>query len=274
MPVFEHRGRRISYLDTAAAASAPIQSRALLLLHAFPLQARMWEPQLAAAPAGWRLVAPDFRGFGQSEPDASGFDVFMGDYADDAAALLDALGIGRAVVAGLSMGGYVAFGLLAQAPGRVAGLVLADTKPEGDTAEARAGRQQMIALLRERGVPGIVDQMVPRLLSDATRRERPDIERRVRELGSANSADGVGAALVRMMDRPDATSLLPTIACPTLVIVGEQDTTTPPAQARALQQEIRAAELVEIRGAGHLSNLEQPDAFNAALFSFLGEIGS
>lgn len=271
--MFEHAGRRISYLDTAAGTSDAAPVRTLMLLHAFPMNARMWEPQLGEVPAGWRVVAPDFRGFGQSDADASGFNVFIDDYAGDAVALLDYLGVARAVVGGLSMGGYVAFALMGQAASRVSGLVLADTKAEADSAEARSGRLAMITLLQQQGVPAVVDQMVPRLLSDETRHERPEVEQRVRALAGANTADGIGAALVRMMDRPDSTHLLPRITCPALVIVGERDPVTPPEQARAMQEQMPAAKLVRIPGAGHLSNLEHPDRFNAALLAFLASTG-
>jgi 3-oxoadipate enol-lactonase len=270
MPLLSQAGRRISYLDTGALPLAPgAAPRALLLLHAFPLNCRMWEPQLAAVPAGWRFLAPDLRGFGQSDGDEDGSDVSIEEYAADALDLLDHLGIDRWVVAGLSMGGYAAFALLRLAAGRVAGLVLADTRADADSAEVRNGRFEMVTLLHRQGVPAVVDRMVPRLLCEQTRRERPEVEERVRTLAGMNSAEGVGTALIRMMQRPDSTALLPRITCPTLVIAGDQDAATPPDQARAMQQRITGARFAGIPGAGHLSNLEQPEAFNAALHQFL-----
>ena len=165
---FRHDGRAISYLE--AVRPGPIQPRTLVLLHAFPVAAEMWLPQLAAVPAGWRFVAPDLRGFGASslEPsDAGDRDdqaVSMDDYARDVVALLDELEVDRAVIGGLSMGGYVAFALMRLAPERVRGLVLADTRATADSASARAGRDAMIETLSKGGVEAVWAKMLPGLL--------------------------------------------------------------------------------------------------------------
>lgn len=276
MPLFDRDGRRIAYLDTGGPVSVHHRGgarlRTLLLLHAFPLHSRMWEPQLTAVPAGWRFVAPDFCGFGESDGDADARSVSIEDYARDALALLDHLRIDHAVVGGLSMGGYVAFALWRLAVSRVAGLVLADTKAEADGPEARKGRLEMVTLLDDSGVESVIDRMVPRLLGERTRRDSPGVEAVVRRIAGANSPTGLRTALLRMMERPDSSALLPRIVCPSLVIVGDQDMPTPPQQARAMHAGIRGSSIVEIRGAGHLSNLEQPEAFNEALRDYLASL--
>ena len=238
-----------------------------MLLHAFPVNARMWEPQLALAKTGWRVIAPQMRGFdgGAGEPPAASID----DYAGDVVDLLDALHVEEAVIGGLSMGGYVAFALLRLAPRYVRGLVLADTRPEADTAEGIEARKRMLALVRSKGVAAVADEMIPKLLADATRAERPDIADRVRALVLANPVEAIASAIQVLMTRPDSTPLLSTIHCPTLILVGDADGVTPPETSRQMQGAIAGSELEVIARAGHLSSLEQPEAFNATVSRFL-----
>lgn len=263
---FERAGRLVSYLE-AESPAAPRRGT-LVLVHAFPLSAEMWEPQLAAPPAGWRVVAPDLAGFGRSFPVPAS--ATFEDDARDVVALLDHLGETQAAIGGLSMGGYVAFALLRVAPERVRALVLADTRPDADSAEARRSRQAMLSTLDRDGVETIVEGMLPRLLGATTLETRPDVVARVREIGRRQPADGVRAAIHRLMGRPDSTPLLPALRCPALVVAGAEDAITGPDLARRMQGEIPGARLVLLESAGHLSNLEQPGAFNAALGEFLG----
>jgi 3-oxoadipate enol-lactonase len=221
----------------------------------------MWEPQLALAERGWRIIAPEI---GRDR-----FPTTVDDYAADLVDLLDALHIGDAVVAGLSMGGYGAFAMLRHAPTYLRGLVLADTRPQADTPEGLEGRRRMLELVERGGPPAVADEMIPKLLGETTRRTRPDIVERVRSLTLANSTESIAAAIRVLMTRPDSSPLLAKIRVPTLVVVGEEDVVTPPPVARAMQQAIPGAELVTIPRAGHLSNLEQPALFNEALAGFL-----
>jgi 3-oxoadipate enol-lactonase len=261
-------GRRIAYLDTHHHAwSAP--ANVLVLLHAFPLTSDMWEPQIDSLPDGWRALAPDFRGFGSSEPDGPSTVPSIDDYADDVLAVLDQAGIASACVAGLSMGGYVALALIRKAPDRVKGLVLADTRAEADSDAARASRDAMLATLAAGGVPAVVDLMLPGLLGVTSRESRPALVRRVRSLGLAQPAGAVRCAIDRLKTRPDATGQLVGIACPTLVIVGEEDQITTPDVARQLHERVAGSQLAVIPRSGHLSNLEQPEAFNDVLYGFL-----
>jgi pimeloyl-ACP methyl ester carboxylesterase len=257
---------RLRYLE--ALPPAAVRARgALLLLHAFPLNARMWESQLGFAERGWRVIAPHFRGMdgADSDPAASSVD----DYAADVFDLLDTLHIEEAVIGGLSMGGYVAFALFRHAARYFQGLILADTRSPADSAEAVEGRKRLLGVLRDNGPAAVADEMVPKLLGETTRRENPTLVEAVRSLALSNSSTAIAGAITALMTRPDSTPLLGSIHCPTLIVVGEEDTLTPPAMSRDLQRGIAGSELAVIRKAGHLASLEQPAAFNAELARFL-----
>jgi len=227
----------------------------------------MWERQLSLAADGWRVIAPQLRGFdgGAADPAASSVD----DYAGDVIDLLDALHVESAVIGGLSMGGYIAFAILRHAARYVDGLVLADTRSQADTPEGVEGRKKLLQLVQTQGPPAVADDVIPKLLGETTRRERREVVDAVRSLVLSNSIDAIAGAVRALMSRPDSTPLLPTIHVPTLVVVGAEDTVTPPAAAEQLHAQIAGSELVTIPAAGHLSNLEQPEAFQSALARFL-----
>lgn len=256
--------RTIAYLDSAPGETT---RRIYVLLHAFPIGANLWEPQMHSIPAGWRLITPDLRGFGGStELESIGS---MSDYADDLVDLLDELGIARAVVGGLSMGGYATLAFLQRDAERVDGLVLANTRAGADSPEARANRRNMLALLDREGPSGVARDMMPKLLGKTTRDTNPEVEATVRRLIKQQSPVAVRAAIHRMMHRPDSTPLLAQIQVPTLVITGDEDELIPIDESRAIANAVGGATLVIIPRAGHLSNLEQPDPFNNALTAFL-----
>ena len=238
----------------------------VVLIHAFPLTADMWRPQFDHAPQGWRYVAPDLRGFGGSP--AGTLRPGIDDYAADVEALMDALQIETAVIGGLSMGGYITFALHRRAPERFSAIVLADTKAEADTPEGRESRRGMSALVRSAGVAAVAERMLPVLLSPASR-ARPELTSTVRSLIETNTVDGIDHAIHALMDRPDSTPDLPQLRVPALVIVGEEDGLTPPADSRRMQAAMARSQLVVLPGAGHLSNLEAPAAFSTALANFL-----
>jgi pimeloyl-ACP methyl ester carboxylesterase len=239
----------------------------LLLLHAFPLNARMWQGQLVLADAGWHVIAPQLRGFdgGIGDPHAASVD----DYAGDVIDLLDALHIKQTVIGGLSMGGYVAFALLRLAPRYVQGLVLADTRATADTPEGVEGRKRMLQLVQDKGPSAVADEMIPKLLGATTLSNRPAVVEQVRSLALASSSEAIAGALRALMTRPDSTPLLASVHVPTLIIVGDEDTVTPPAASEEMHRAVGGSELVRIPDAGHLSSLERPDLFNAALAGFL-----
>jgi 3-oxoadipate enol-lactonase len=261
--------RTVAYLDSAPGDSS---KRTYVLLHAFPLGANLWEPQMRSIPDGWRLITPDLRGFGGSTELDSLSALSVADYADDVVDLLQELGIERAVVGGLSMGGYAAFALLQSAPQLIDALVLADTRATADSPEARANRRNMLALVDREGPSGVAREMMPKLLGATTRETNPTAEATVRRLIKQQSPVAIRSAIHRMMHRPDFTPMLPSITVPTLVIVGEEDELTPVDDSRRIAEAVPGATLVTIPAAGHLSNLEQPDAFNAALTGFLTKL--
>ena len=258
--------RTMAYLDSAPGSTL----RTYMLLHAFPLGAGMWEPQTRAIPEGWRLITLDLRGFGGStDSDDSAGALSMDDYAADVVDLLGELNVARAVIGGLSMGGYAAFALLRRAPALVEALILADTRAGEDTPEGRANRRNMLALVDREGSSGVAREMIPKLLGRTSRETDTSLEPVLRRMIKQHSASAIRGAILRMMHRPDSMPLLSDIQVPTLVIVGDEDELTPVAESERMAAAIPGARLVVISSAGHLPNLEQPDAFNRAVDTFL-----
>jgi len=246
--------------------------RPLVLLHAFPLSADQWLPQLHRVPPGWRFIAPDLRGFrgvGPAFEDPGLGALSIDDYADDVLALMMHLDIERAAVCGVSMGGYVAFGMMRRAASRVTALVLSNTRAIPDGDDARAGRDRLIDLVRSEGPGAVADAMIPRLLGETTRRAQPDLIDALRRLIVVNSVEGIAAALGALKTRPDSTPLLASIACPVLVIAGDEDAIIPVSEADTMARAIAGARSVVLPRIGHLANLEQPAAWNAALAHIL-----
>jgi len=266
--------RPLACLDTHGHA-AVVPRAAVVFVHAFPLGMGMWMPQLLAAPDGWRFVAPALRGFDATEEWFDDGRADIDQYADDVFDVMDGVGIERAVVVGLSMGGYVTFAMFRKAPERISGLLLADTRATADSPAACEARRQMLARVDREG-PGrwLADEMLPKLLSEETRAKRAGVAANVREMIVAQPGAAVHGAIQRMLTRPDSTSDLARITVPTAVVVGEQDTLTPLAESQAIQAGIRGSVLEVIPAAGHLSNLDQPADFNFALARLLARISS
>jgi pimeloyl-ACP methyl ester carboxylesterase len=256
----ELRGRRQRYLE--AGSGWPV-----VLLHAFPLNADVWRPQLERVPRGWRFLAPDLRGFGKGMLPSSSFSI--ADIADDVGAFLDVLEIENAVIGGLSMGGYVLMQLYRTAPERFTAMVLANTKASPDTPEGRAAREQMAALVRREGLKAVADQMLPNLLGATSHRARPQLEPLVRRLIESNTTEGIEAAIHAIKDRPDSLPTLARSAVPALVITGEEDAIIPVSESEAMQRTMPRALMTVLPSAGHLSGLEVPDDFAEALGNFL-----
>ena len=261
--------RTIAYLDSAPGNAG---LRPYVLLHAFPIGANMWEPQMRSIPAGWRLITPDLRGFGGSTDADSVSSMSMSDYADDVINLLDELGVERVVIGGSSMGGYATMAFVQAAADRVDGLVLANTRSGADSPESRANRRNMLALVDREGPSGVAREMMPKLLGKTTRETNPEVEPFVRRLIKQQSQSAIRGAIHRMMHRPDSTALLAGVKVPALVVTGQEDELIPIDESRAIAEAIEDSTLVTIPGAGHLSNLEQPDAFNNALTTFLAKL--
>jgi 3-oxoadipate enol-lactonase len=231
-----------------------------LLLHAFPLDGRMWEAQRAALEeAGYAVVAPDLPG---PEPEI-GFPA----WAHKALGLVE----GRFVPVGVSMGGYLAFELWRQAAERIPAVVLADTRATPDTPEQREARDDSIRVLGEEGFAPFWEGLAPKLFSPGA---APDVVERARALASEQPLTGLASALETLRDRPDSRPTLPTVGVPVLVVVGEEDTLTPPDDAEAMAAALPNAQELRIAGAGHLTPLERPDEFNEALLDFLEEVAA
>lgn len=239
----------------------------VIFLHAFPLNQTMWDEQMAALSHHCRTITLDLRGFGGS--DVTEAPATMEQMAADVRGLMSALDVERATLVGLSMGGYVALAFYREYPDAVRALALADTRASADTHAARERRLQSAEKAEHEGAAAIADDMVPLLLGQTTQRTRPDIAARVRAMIEGNSPQGISAAQRGMAVRRDSTYILAAIDFPTLVIVGAEDQLTPVAEAESLRDGIRGARLHVIEGAGHLSNIERPAEFNAALTTFI-----
>ena len=239
----------------------------LVFIHAFPLSKAMWQPQVDALQHAYRVITIDIGGHGES--DIVLWNDSLNDYAKNVICLLDHLGIAQAVFVGLSMGGYTLFSLYRHYANRVHAIVLADTKAQADSEEGKAGRQSMAEVAFKDGASAIAGIMLPKLLAPATIKQRPKIVEHVRQMILQTPTAGIVVDLAAMAARPDSTDLLSAITCPTLVIVGEEDQATPVQESQFIAQRISGATLVTIPQAGHLSNFEQPEAFNQAILSFL-----
>ncbi|RKT57247.1 alpha/beta fold hydrolase [Saccharothrix australiensis] len=230
----------------------------LVLLHAFPFDGRLWDGVRAELDP----LTPDLRGAGR-EPD-------LGVLADDVLRDLDRRGVDRVVLGGCSLGGYVAMSLLRREPSRVAGLVLADTRFTADGDEARAGRLVMAERVLAEGVGWVPDAVLPGLLgpspSDA-------VVARARALILDQPAAEVAWTQRAMAGRPDSRAVLAAVDVPALVLVGAEDALTPPAVARELADVVPRGEYAELPGVGHLTPLEAPKAFAAAVLDWRRRVG-
>jgi pimeloyl-ACP methyl ester carboxylesterase len=245
----------------------------IVLLHAFPLSSAMWLAQREALAGQVRVITPDQRGFGGSPLGSD--EPSLEAAADDLAALLDAKELDRVVLGGLSMGGYVAMTFVRKHPDRVRGLVLADTRASADPSEVRENRERIAGqVLAEDGggTQVLLDEVLPTLLGATTMASRPLVFGRVKALVQAAPPAAVAWAERAMAARPDSFDTLRAVRVPTLVLVGEEDGLCPPSDAEAIAEAVPDAELVRLPQAGHLSAVEDPEAFSAALRSFLERI--
>jgi 3-oxoadipate enol-lactonase len=229
----------------------------VVLLHAFPLSSAMWLPQVEALGKEYRIITPDLRGFGSAEGFTGAPSIAQ--MADDVAGLIHE----PVVLGGLSMGGYVALAFARKYPEKLRGLILSDTKAEADDADGRANRDKMIAFAESHTAREVIDSVMTKMAMT------PAAVEKVRALASKQLPAAIADAVRAMRDRPEASDVLPTIRVPTLVLVGSDDQLTPLPVAQSLATGITGAKLEVIPGAGHISNLENPAAFNAALRKFL-----
>jgi YbgC/YbaW family acyl-CoA thioester hydrolase len=238
----------------------------ILFIHGFPFDRTMWRHQFAGL-SRWKRIAPDLRGAGASSAPPDGYSVAR--YADDIVKVLDALELERAVVCGLSLGGYILFELLRRHAGRVRAAVFCNTKASADSAEARRGRDEMAALAERDGAAAVAEKLVPQVLAAATVAAQPDVVAHVREMINRTPVPGLVGALRALRDRPDSTPMLGSIGVPALVVAGEEDKIAPPDVMRLMAQAIPGAQFAVIPEAGHLAPLEQPLATSRIVADFL-----
>lgn len=256
-------GRNISYLDAGEGEPA------VVFVHGYPFAAEQWQPQIDTFSGVHRCVAPDLYGFGGSDCLPGKGDYSIAAYADQVAGVVDILGLDSVVLAGLSMGGYIALNLAARRPGWLRALVLADTRSEADTPEGAQRRSDQQVFLSGNGDPGtLADGLLGTIIGERTP-GRDEVCARVRQMMLTSDRKAWVGALEAMRTRPDVTGTLGDIGVPTLVVVGEDDKLTPPPVAEGLTGAIKGAQLQIIPAAGHVSNLENPSAFNGVLGAFL-----
>lgn len=239
----------------------------VLFIHGFPFHSAMWGPQLEAAPEGWRFIAPDLRGFGNSEAGSEQFSIDL--FADDAIALLDHLNIEQVVVCGLSMGGYVALSIAERYPHRMRAVVLAATRASSDSAEARKARHELAARTREQGSLAVVDAMMPKMISGATRIQRPEVSDFVRVMMQTANAEVMARTLEALAARADYREKLQAINCAAMVVRGDQDEIISREDVDLLARQVRGAKYEMVPNVAHLPNLEAPDVFNKLMNTFL-----
>lgn len=243
----------------------------LLLVHGHPFNRSMWAPQLAAIPeAGWRVIAPDLRGYGQTTVVAgtTGLDVF----ADDLAALLDHVGVERVVIGGLSMGGQIAMEFCRRYAHRVRGVLLAATFPQPETEEGKRNRRAMADRLVSEGMATYAEEVLAKMLAPRSIAALPSTAAQVSAMMRTTNPEGAAAALRGRAVRPAYESTLADLDVPALVVVGSADAYTTREDAERMRDLLRQSELVWLPGIGHMPNLEAPDAFNAAVRTLLNRV--
>ncbi len=243
----------------------------ILWIHGYPLNADMWRPQVDAPPHIATHITPDLRGFGQSDGPAPPYHI--DDFADDLIALLDHLQIQNPILAGLSMGGYIAFAFLRKYPHRASALILADTHPNTDPTEIHRARLQTAAKVHRTGIAPVVNPMLEKLLTPESLDNKPLVYT-VRKIAERSSPNGIAGALHAMARRPDSNPTLQSLTIPTQIIVGEHDTITPPSLAQQMHNQIpnNLSTLTTIPQSAHLPNLENPQPFNQSITTFLNSL--
>lgn len=238
----------------------------ILLIHGHPFDHTLWDPQAAALrSAGHQVVTPDLRGYG-ADPAPVGDITYLSDFAADLAAVVESP---RVIVGGVSMGGQIAMEFYRQYPDRVAGLILSDTSPVGETPEGRQYRNDLADRLLAEGMAGYADEVLDKMITPAHVRALPEVAAHVRRMMAATAPRGAAAALRGRAERPDYQKTLAEVRVPTLILCGADDAYTPIVDAELIRTLIPGSDLVIVENAGHLPGLESPAEVNAALLTFL-----
>lgn len=256
------QGIRIAYRD-----QGPQTAPAVVFLHGFPFNQSMWDAERSLLSKDFRVITYDHRGHGQS--DVAGGQYLIELLVDDLIALLDHLKVQKAILCGLSMGGYVTLRAVERNPERVSALVLCDTRAEADSNEAKVKRAAGVRTVKEKGVPAFAEGFLKAIFAPETFSKNPEAVSKIKKAIEANSAEGIAGTLISLAARTDTTAALPNIKVPTLILVGAKDAITPLAASEALHKGIPGSQMEIIPGAAHMSNLENPAAFQKALTTFL-----
>jgi 3-oxoadipate enol-lactonase len=260
----EVNGIQVSYLDEGPANGMPV-----IFIHGFPFRKEMWEKQVSALNKTHRVIAYDVRGHGESERGAAQFSIPL--FADDLFFFMDALKIEKAILAGLSMGGYIALYAIQQQPQRIAGLILCDTQCAADSDEGREKRKKTIAFIQKNGLSVYAEESLKNLFAPASFTDNKDAVTFIKDTILKTPAENICLTLQALADRKETCSSLSQINIPVSILVGKEDKITSPELALNMQALIKGSSLQIIEGAGHLSNLENPEQFNAQVKSFLAD---
>lgn len=254
-----------SYID-----EGPAEVPVIIFIHGFPLNKSMWNKQIESLKDDCRVIAYDIRGHGNSEMGDADFSIDL--FAKDLLAFMDALKFEKAIVCGLSMGGYIALNAIENHPERFSGLVLSDTNCTADTLEGKEKRMKTIESIKENGVEKLANDMVINLFAPETFQMNPTEIALAREMIVKTSKQSLYNTLHALAGRKETCSKLKNIKVPVLILVGKEDKITPPEAASAMHEKITNSSLHVISNAGHLSNMENPDEFNNQLKKFVKSI--
>lgn len=255
-------GITINYTERGLPQGLPV-----VFIHGFPFSHLMWEPQMKALPNEYRAITYDVRGHGESDVGDGQYSIEF--FVDDFVGLLDFLVIQKAVVCGLSMGGYIALRAVERHPDRFQGLILCNTRSEADSNEGKVKRSDTVKAVKSSGVKEFAGNFVKAVFAQETFERSPQSVETIREIIESNSPLGICGTLLALASRTDTTNFLSKISVPTLILVGEHDTLTPPSASQSMKENIRGAEMHIVPGAAHMSNLENSTFFNEKLIGFL-----
>lgn len=239
----------------------------IIFIHGFPFDRTMWQPQMDFLKASNRVIALDLRGFGESKDEESDLSIEL--FADDLISFMDTLRIDKAVVCGLSMGGYVALNAVKRYPDRFKGLILADTQCTADSEEAKEKRYNSIDQIMLHGPVAFNEKFIKSVFHKNSLTTKMALVEKLRNVVYSNSENILSMGLTALAERSETCSTLSQISIPTLIICGREDTLTPVAQSESMKASIYGSVLRIIENAGHVSNLEQPLIFNKHVLHFL-----
>lgn len=256
-------GIMINYSDFGSSNDRP----PIVLIHGFPFSSEMWTPQVEVLKDRFRVITHDIRGHGKSEVGDGQYTLEF--FVDDLIGLLDHLAISKAVLCGLSMGGYIALRTIERNPDRVSSLILCDTGPQADTNEVKLRRVASVKSVKTNGVDQYAESFLKAIFAPESFESKKDTIERIRTIIKSNSEIGICGTLIALAGRTDTTEALQSIKVPTLIIVGELDKVTPPKLSKIMDSKISNSEFHVLPNASHLGNLENAEEFNRVMVAFL-----